>query len=215
MSSELRVDWCSYQAARAAVKRWHYLGTMPRSKNVYLGVWEDGRFRGVVVVGMGSGNSTNGKAYGLAKSFDLAEVERICLAPHHKVAVSRVLAIASKMVKRQSPGLRGLVSYADPSFGHHGGIYQAAGWIYVGQTPPSSLYHDASGTHHQRCISKTGLKKQFKRYVRVVKIGTLTEVKTPGKHKYLHPFDDELKERLLELAQPYPKRPKDSSEPLG
>ena len=39
--------------------------------------------------------------------------------------------------------------------------------------------------------------------------------RVPGKHKYLYPLDDEIRQRIEPLRQPYPKRPKDSSEPSG
>jgi hypothetical protein len=38
------------------------------------------------------------------------------------------------MVQRHCSGLRLIVSFADTAQGHHGGIYQAAGWIYSGGT---------------------------------------------------------------------------------
>ncbi|HOD08044.1 MAG TPA: hypothetical protein PKG98_08110, partial [Myxococcota bacterium] len=31
-------------------------------------------------------------------------------------------------------------------------------------------------------------------------------IKTPVKHKYVYPLDREMRERILPLAQPYPKR---------
>ena len=43
-------------------------------------------------------------------------------------------SVAIKMLRRQSPGLRLLVSYADPEQGHHGGIYQGGNWIYLGHS---------------------------------------------------------------------------------
>ena len=43
-SVDLKVDWCSYEAAKYAVMHWHYSKTMPAGKTVKLGVWENGRF---------------------------------------------------------------------------------------------------------------------------------------------------------------------------
>ena len=47
-------------------------------------------------------------------------------------------AIALRLLARHSPGLRLVVSYADPAQGHVGTIYQAAGWTYLGVTPPTT-----------------------------------------------------------------------------
>ena len=40
-------------------------------------------------------------------------------------------------------------------------------------------------------------------------------VTVPGKFKYLYPLDDAMRDRIAQLSKPYPKRQKDSSEPLG
>jgi hypothetical protein len=45
-------------------------------------------------------------------------------------------------------------SYADTAHGHHGGIYQAAGFTYVGQNKPQSSVFFADGTKpHKRSLS--------------------------------------------------------------
>ena len=38
------------------------------------------------------------------------------------------------MLKREMPGIRLLVSYADLNKGHEGKIYQASNWVFVGKT---------------------------------------------------------------------------------
>jgi len=49
MSASLHLDWCSHDAARHAVMRWHYSRQMPSCKLVKVGVWEDGRFVGAII----------------------------------------------------------------------------------------------------------------------------------------------------------------------
>jgi len=43
---ELKLDWCSYQAAKYAVENWHYSKCMPVGKLVKIGVWEDKKYIG-------------------------------------------------------------------------------------------------------------------------------------------------------------------------
>ena len=52
--SELRLGWCDHKAARWACEHWHYSRSVPRGKSVYVGVWEDGRFIGVVIFSRGA-----------------------------------------------------------------------------------------------------------------------------------------------------------------
>ena len=215
-STQLRLDWCGYKAALYACKHWHYSGTIPRSKRSSLGIWEDGRFIGAIIFTLGSGSSTNGKSFGIKPVFEMAELQRVALR-EHKTPVSRMLSIAVRMLQNQSPGLKLLVSYADPYMGHHGGIYQAAGWLYVGVSAPTPEYIAGDGTRHKnRVISRKGYTKHYGKVHRdAVAFDKLTKIILPGKHKYLHPLDGALRPRIEALAQEYPKRPKDSSEPLG
>jgi hypothetical protein len=53
---DLKVDFCSYEAAKYAVEHWHYSKTMPAGKTVKIGAWEDDKLaatRGGVVADCG------------------------------------------------------------------------------------------------------------------------------------------------------------------
>ena len=202
----LRLDWCSHEAAAFAVEKWHYSRRLQMGKSARIGVWEDGQFIGVIVFTMGSGGVTNwATKLGITK-FEMAELARIALKAH-VTPVSRLIAIAIRMLRKQSPGLRALVSYADPHQGHHGGIYQASGWMYVGQSAAAREYIGPDGIPvHERSVSPTGVKIQFGTAKRVWKTSQCQKFDRPAKHKYVFPFDDEIRERLKPLAKPYPKR---------
>lgn len=194
----LRLDWCSHNAAKFAVKRWHYSHTMPAGRNVYIGVWEDGLFCGALLFGMGSGNATNGERYKIARTHQMAELTRVALT-RHSATVSRIVAISIRMLKKQSPGIRMLISMADPVQGHHGGIYQAGGWIYTGETKPDVQYFSRGQWVHHRTATARGT------------AAGLPSRPLPGKHRYLMPLDLEMRARILPLAKPYPKRAKEQA----
>ena len=138
MDTNLRLDWCSYQAAKYAVENWHYSERMPKSRQVYVGVWEKNKFIGVVMFGK-SVTPYLGHAYGLSHT-ECAELTRIALSAH-KSPVSQITTIAIRLLKKQSPKLRLLVSYADPNVGHVGSIYQAMNWVYVGSSSKIKQYY--------------------------------------------------------------------------
>lgn len=206
LKTNLKLDWCSYEAAKYATEHWHYSHTMPKAKSCYLGVWENNIFIGSIIFGLGGGAATDGRKYGLRKSFDVAELERIALTKHIS-SVSRIASIAIKILKKQSPGIRLLVSYADPFQGHHGGIYQAMNWIYVGRTENDWALIDKHGRQwHSRVASKSGRKMQFGRLTVAPDLNSGTKIILPGKHKYLLPLDDDMRNEVLLLQKPYPKR---------
>ena len=210
---KLRLDWCSREAARFACERWHYSRKLTVGGLVTIGVWEDGSFIGSIVYSKGSGASTDARKYGLGPMNQAAELCRIALR-EHRTPVSKMIAISTKMVRRQSPGLRMLISYADPAQGHAGAIYQAANWLYVGDTPPTKMYRDKHGiVHHSRVVSTTGYVSFFGKMKRAIRQQDCEVIPVPGKHKYVYPLDEEVREALVAHVRPYPKRPKDSSEP--
>lgn len=202
----LRLDWCSHEAAKYAVEHWHYSKCLPASKSEYIGVWEEERFVGAVIFGCGAGNITKGGIYGLPE-MRMAELTRVALAAH-KTPVSRIVSIAVTMVKKRNPGLRLLVSLADPVRGHVGSIYQAGNWVYVGETSRSKTYIGKDGReYHERVVSPTRRKKQYGRYVPCFSPSDMSSIRVnPGKHKYLMPLDDAMRKQIEPLRKPYPKR---------
>jgi hypothetical protein len=100
-----------------------------------------------------------------------------------------------------------VVSYADSYEGHHGGIYQAGGWVYVGLTAEDWAVIGKDGKrYHSRVASKSGFKMHFGRKVKTIRPQDGRKIILPGKHKYLMPLDDEMRKRIEPLSKPYPKR---------
>jgi len=111
------------------------------------------------------------------------------------------------MVHENAPGLRLIVSFADANEGHHGGIYQAAGWLYSGQSNSTPKYRTPHGDIiHQRQVSKVGYKPQYGTLRRVPKIEDLEVIPQLGKYRYLYSLDAAMRSQILPLAKSYPKR---------
>jgi len=202
---ELRLDWCSHAAAKYAMEHWHYARIVPKGfPHVRVGVWETGIFRGCVVFGRGACSHLLAP-YGLNVT-EGCELVRIALRSH-ATSVSRIVSIALRMLHRAQSRLRLVVSYADPVRGHHGGIYQAGGWIYSGLTAPDAYYWDRTGRRwHSRNVSESGMKLNYGRPTLSARPSECRKIITPGKHRYLFPLDAEMRARILPLAKPYPKR---------
>lgn len=89
----LKLDWCDYKAAKYAVQHWHYSKSLSAAKNVFVGVWENSNFIGVIVFGRGANNQI-AKPYGLEQT-EVCELTRVALTKHIN-PVTRILAIAIK-----------------------------------------------------------------------------------------------------------------------
>lgn len=192
MSSILKIDWATHEAAKFAVENWHYSECMPAGKLVKVGVWEDNKFIGVVLFGRGANNNL-GSPYGLEQT-EICELVRIALT-RHSVPVTKVVSLALKFLRKQSPKLRLIVSYADPMQGHHGGVYQGGNWVYVGKSQAQAEVIVNGKIMHKRTANAL--------------FGTIKGLQKSAilwKHKYLFPLEAEIKKRILPLAKPYPKR---------
>lgn len=202
--TDLRLDFCSHEAAKHAVHRWHYSRQMPAAKLVRIGVWEGGRFVGVILYGSGA-NRHLSSPFGLQPT-EACELVRVALAPRRMHPTSRCLAISLKMLRRQSPGLKLVVSYADTKEGHLGVIYQATNWIYLGAGTQPYLRVRGKIEHPRSLYDRYGRGGQQIDWLRKHVDPNAERVEMPAKLKYVYCFDKALRCRLEAVSQPYPKR---------
>lgn len=191
----LKVDWCSYQAAKFAVENWHYSKRMPAGKAACIGIWENDVFIGAIVYGWGVNHN-------LSKSFNLCmtecyELTRIAMR-EHCVFVSQAMAISRKMIKEKFIKCRLLISYADPEQSHNGSIYRADNWLLIGMTEPTYVFKVDNKTLHKR--SYTG--KNHNNQKKQIPPGA-TKVTTAGKYKYAYPLDRNMRNKIKHLQIPY------------
>lgn len=209
MKHELKVDWCSYEAAKYACQNWHYSGVIPVGKLVKVGAWENGVFIGCVLFGRGANNNML-KPFGL-NADQGCELVRVALNKH-KTPVSRIMALAVKFLKKSNPNLKLVVSYADVDAGHHGGIYQACNWIYDGLHNAGTMgaFIINGKKVHPKSVHSKGIKQNIEA-VRKHLDPNATKFITKGKHRYLMPLDDKTKKSIILRSLPYPKRDKQAT----
>ena len=196
MSVDLLVAPCSYKAAKYAVMNWHYSKRMPKSRQEYYGAWEDTEFIGAVIFGK-SVTPHLGKKYNLT-SWTCAELTRVALSTHLS-PVSQIVTCAIKQTKTHNPGLRLLISYADPNVGHEGTIYQAMNWVYVGRSASIVQYYFRGAWRNDTRL--------FKMFADSPHLRDGIETRSlDGKLEYLYPLDKAMRRQIEPLAQPYPKR---------
>ena len=183
--------------------RWHYSRAMPKSKLVRIGVWEDGTFVGAIVYGLGA-NRHIARPFGLEDTA-VCELVRVALGPGRQHPTSQCVAVSLKLLRRQSPGLRLVVSYADAGQGHVGTIYQAGGWIYLGGSSQSYLRIGGKVVHPRTVYDRYGRGGQSVPWLRENVDPKASRVPMAPKLKYVYPLDKRLRRKLEEQAKPYPK----------
>lgn len=195
-SPKLVVAPCTRPAAVYAITNWHYSQRMPAGKLIHYGAWEHGQYIGTVIYGRGASPP-------LYQSFDLdptelVELVRVALTTH-TTPVTQIVAETIRQLRTTNPGLRLIVSFADPDHGHHGGIYQAGNWIYTGTTGATRLFWVRGRWVHHRVVGDTkGSLYQLH------KNNPFPSRIAPPKHRYLYPLDKAMRRRIRILAQPPP-----------
>lgn len=195
----------SIETAAKWYARWHYLADAPPA-SAYWGVFAPD-LGAVVSIGLPN------NVYGIATKFGLddipgnMEVNRVAVHPDMPGPTSRLLWLVIRRAQRAA-GWSWCYSYADTGQGHHGGIYQALGAVYVGQTAETHVWVHRDGTvlHPRTAVSLFGSQATASMAER----GYLKARGGASKHTYVIPIGPraaEVRDRLRPFVLPYPKRP--------
>ena len=207
----MRLEKASNKAIKYACMNFHYAKSVPVNVFGYSVFNNKNEWCGVVLYGSGA-NNNSATNYNLSQG-QVFELVRVALNGKQE-STGKSLSISIKLIKKDLPLCRLIVSYADKDQNHFGIIYQATNWFYVGTSMQDTT--DASWIvkgkrYHGRIISdwvklKGGLKglsrKQFlQKYYDL----NAKEYVTRGKIKYIYPLDKSLIPLCMSLSKPYPK----------
>jgi hypothetical protein len=200
---DLSVSTIPMLAAKEILERHHYLHSLPGGTKLCFGVFNGQRLMGALTLGAGPA-----LAYSLvegAKPEDCLTLSRLWLSDELPAnSESRVISIVLRALKKNTT-LKFLISYADPSQGHIGTIYQATGWLYTGLSSAMPLYDMGDGIQrHSRSVSYafgSHSTKYFAEHGINVKL-----IAQSQKHRYLYFLDPQWRARLKGPVLPYPKK---------
>ena len=153
LNNEVVLHESANREIKDIVRYQHYIGTIPPSQLVLSA------FVGNIIVGVSAFGAGANKNIGK----DTWELRRLCI-PYwtEKDFASRFLSMCCKYIKARHKSIRRLVSFADPSVGHGGGVYRASSWEEQGETKSSYCYfdpHTFSVLHKSCCRRIKGVDK--------------------------------------------------------
>jgi len=186
----------------AMVEERHYLHSMPAAPRRCYGVYLSDVLHGAVV--FTSGPRQGYRLLTAAKPQEVSELARLWLSdalpPNSE---SRVLGIVLRALRRETTW-KLILSYADPAAGHVGTIYQATGWVYLGETEPNTYVRLADGNlYHPRSVYQRYGSDNV-RHLRATGVPAMREAMC-GKHRYAYVLDPSWHWRLRGHAQTYPR----------
>lgn len=186
----------------AFFKRHHYSRTCHGGIFGYALV-VDGEIVGAVGISTPSSEKVRASVFGDDHKSRVLEIHRLCLINDiPKSWTLRLLSGSIKKLHADRPALWALITYADSSEGHHGGIYQAASFLFVGVSPGRFFYRDNTGLLRHPRISGRNINRS-----EAHKRGWTVE-KRGDKFRYLKILKrcpSAVRDRLKLNASKYPK----------
>lgn len=201
-----RVRPLPFLAARDFVTAHHYSKGTPNAQTAAYGLWEGSWLIGAIMFATPCSEAVRGSVFGPDHVQRVTELSRlVILDVTPRNAESWLIARALHALKLERPHLWAVVSFADPSAGHVGTIYQATNALYYGQGRRERFFVDPGGRlrHRRQCGRNISPE-------RAAELGWTPVTRLP-KHRYAFFMGDskrhrrELLERTVLERQPYPK----------
>jgi hypothetical protein len=196
----MRLEIASNKAVKYACLNFHYAKAIPNVGLAYNVFNKNNEWCGVICYGIGATNNI-AEPYNL-KQGEVIELVRMALNGKQD-STTKAMAISLKLIKKNAPNVKLVVSYADSEQGHYGIIYQATNWFYTGFSVDTNLIINGERKHRRTLGSKYGTCSA----IELRKKGLNVEVlKTKPKWKYIYPVDKSLIPLCTSLSKPYPKQ---------
>jgi hypothetical protein len=183
----------SYKAIKYACLNFHYSKVTPVISIGYSVFNNKNEWCGVITYGLGA-SANMGKPYKL-KSGQYLELTRMALNGKQE-STSKAMAITMKLIKKDAPLVKLLISYADKGQNHIGTIYQATNWYFVDESESSGneVFYKGKWVHDR--VPNTLPKEQRKK---------LEYRKKSGKLKYIYPICKTILPLCKNLSMNYKK----------
>lgn len=217
-AKELIVKVIPSKIAVPFVKMHHYSGKVVNNSNLHFGVFYHGRLHGVMSFGPSLDKFKIQRLVEGTKWNEFIELNRMVFddaLPRN--SESRAISIAIRLIKKNAPQIKWIISFADGCSCGDGTIYRASGFLLTAIKPNGNLVQLPNGEKiHKMTLESnptsprdelngksyydiTGGKFNFKKYVAYVG----GEILTGYQLRYIYFIDPEYKKRLTVPVIPF------------
>lgn len=190
----MKLQKASTESIKYAILNFHYSKVLPMVQIAYSVFNSQNEWCGIIAYSIGA-NKRIGSQYDL-KQGQIVELIRVALNGKQE-CTSKAIAISLKLLKKDCPLVKLVVSYADSSQQHIGTIYQATNWHYVGISLKSGFRHKVTKKPiHSRSYYDFSEKRKSE----------YEKVNAKPKYKYIFPIDKSLLDMCKSISKPYPKK---------
>lgn len=219
-AKEIEVKVIPSKIAVPFIKKHHYSGKVVNNSNLHFGVFLDGKLHGVMSYGPSLDKSKTMKLVRDTKWNEFLELNRMAfddILPRN--SESRAISMSIKLIKKNAPHIKWIISFADGCSCGDGTIYRASNFVLTGikannnlcQLPTGEKIHKMTlesnpQTPRKELMGKsyydiTGGKYCFRKYVEY----TNAKILTGYQLRYLYFIDKSAKEKLTVPIIPFSK----------
>ena len=140
-AKEIIVKVITSKIANAFVKKQHYSGKVVPNSTLHFGCFLDKRLHGVMSFGPSINKKGTINLVGGTGWNEFIELNRMAFDDFlPKYSESRCISIAMKLIKKNAPHIKWVISFADGTQCGDGTIYRASGFKLVGIAKNAGIY---------------------------------------------------------------------------
>ena len=151
------------EQAKPFVEKHHYTQSLGKA-SLITGMFQKDILVGVITFGQVSGRLLAQSIWEGGNQSNTFEFLRMCVLDECITPRTFFISKSIKILRQQFPQIKCLVSFADQTEGHIGTVYQAASWLYCGQTGRKYHYIKDGQRVNKRVVwdlsKKEGLKEK-------------------------------------------------------
>ena len=186
--------------AKPFVEKYHYTHAFGKA-SLICGLFEDNNLVGVITFGQVSGRLLAQSIWEGGNQYNTFEFLRMCVLDSCTIPRTYFISKSIKLLKSTFPEIKCLVSFADLTECHLGIVYQAAIWLYCGETGRKYHYVKDNTRVNKRIIWDNAKKLGMTEKEYATKHGYIKVPELP-KFRYIFPLRKiPLKLKILD----YPK----------
>ena len=145
-AKEIIVKVIPAKIANEFVKKYHYSGKVVPNSKLHFGAFLDGKLHGVMSYGSPMVKKNIIHFIKNTKWNEVIELNRMAFDDYlPKYSESRCIAISIRLIKKNAPHIKWILSYSDGNLCGDGTIYRASGFKLIGINKNTSTYQLPNG----------------------------------------------------------------------
>lgn len=161
-AKEIIVKVIPSKIANEFVKKHHYSGKVVPNSKLHFGCFLDGKLHGVMQYGTPFVKKNVIKYVQPTAWNEMLELNRMAFDDYlPKNSESRCISISIKLIKKNAPHIKWILSFSDATTCGDGTIYRASGFNFIGGKTNNSIFRFNGENIHSKVLWDRGVSKHW------------------------------------------------------